>query len=119
MDRDRIGPIGMARYCEEARMAFIAALIGKDHVLDDGWKGFVRQCTIEMLGDVTFPGILTVGGGVLRIGNTSCAYGFGFFVGGVCVCLSDSVNVWVDDNGRPAAIGEAVRAALGKEMLGS
>lgn len=119
VDGNRIGPIGMARYCEEARMAVVAAIIGKDRVLDEGWKGFVRQCTIEMLAPLTFPETLVVGGGVIRIGKTSCNYGFGFFQQGVCVGLSDSANVWVNDQGRSTPISEAVKAVLQKEMLRS
>lgn len=117
VDGYRVGPLGMARYYEDARMDFVAAIIGKERLHDKSWKGFLRQCTIEMLADATFPGALTVGGCMLHIGNTSYKCGFGLFQHGICVSLSDSVVVWVDDDHRPHALSEEDKAPLRKEML--
>lgn len=114
---NRVGTIGLARYYEDARMEFIAALAGKARLHDGTWKGFLRQCSIELLGDVTFPTTLTVGGGVLHVGTTSYRCGFGLFQHGVCVSLSDATVVLVDNNGRPRAVAEEAKALLQRERL--
>lgn len=113
----RIGLIGMARCYEDARTDFVVAIAGPERAYSEDWLGFLRQCTVEMLGDATFPEVLTVGAGVLRIGTTSYSHGFGIFQRGVCVSLSDAVVVWVNANGRPRVAGEDVKAQLRKEML--
>ena len=116
-DGRRIGLIGMARYYEDARTDFVVAVAGPERAYSEAWVGFLRQCTVEMLGDAMFPEPLIVCGGVLRIGTTSYSHGFGIFQRGECISLSDSVVVWVDANGRPRAVSEDVKGPLRKNML--
>lgn len=100
-------------------MRFLTAVIGKERLHGGSWNAFLRQFSVEMLGFATFPEALTVGGGVRTIGTTSYGAGFGFFQHGVCVCLCDTVDVWVGENGRPTAISDEFKAFMRKEMLHS
>ncbi|MDY0012046.1 MAG: hypothetical protein RBS40_04040 [Rhodocyclaceae bacterium] len=113
----RIGSIGMARYCEQARMQLLTTLLGKERLHSGTWKAFLRQISQEMLSAASFPETLTVGGGLRHIGNSSYSLGFGFFQGGVCVGLCDTTDVWVGDNGRPTAISDEFKNLLQKEAL--
>jgi len=113
----RIGFVGIARYFEDARMNFIAELIRRSGLEARAWNSVIRQCTIEALGDMTYPGAIVVGCGVSHIGNTSYRGGYGIFQAGTCVALSDATLVWIDDDYRPTPPLDAVRATLSQAMV--
>ena len=107
----RIGLVSMARYYEESRTCFLMTINSGKKRSYDKKRGmsFVRQLVIEMLEDVIFPEVLTVGGGILRIGTTSFSYGFGVFQRGKCVSLSDAVSVLVTESGQPKPLSEEMK----------
>jgi acyl-CoA thioester hydrolase len=114
-----IGSVGIARYFEDARMNFIAELIGRSGMVRSSWNTVIRQCSIEAVADMVYPGKVTAGCSILRVGNTSYQGGYGIFQNGVCVALSDATLVWIDDDYRPIVPLDLVTATLKKEMLRS
>ncbi len=112
-----IGSVGIARYFEDARMNFIAELVGRSGLDRSDWNSVIRQCSVESVADMAYPGSVTVGCSILRVGNTSYQGGYGIFQDGVCMALSDAVLVWIDDDYRPVTPHALVTATLKKEML--
>jgi acyl-CoA thioester hydrolase len=76
----------------------------------------VARQSIDYLGEVQWPAVVTIGVGVSRVGTTSFSLALAMFHKDKCVGISDTVLVYALDQG-PAPIPEALRDALRKKML--
>lgn len=102
---------------QEGRIAFNRAVsreIALTH--EAGRRMVVARQSIDYLLEVKWPGTITIGAGVTRIGGASFSLGLGMFQNGECVGVSDAVHVYVVEQG-PTRIPEGLREVLERKML--
>ena len=76
----------------------------------------IANFDIAYLREAKYPGTITVGTGIVRIGDRSAVIGQALFLGERCIGAADSVVVSVDDNGG-APVPAAVRAFFESLLL--
>ncbi len=109
--------VALARIYEEARVRFTTA-IDLHRLRDPGHRTVVAEVGIRYLLQAYYPGLLTAGMGVLRIGRSSYTYGAALFQDGRCVGLGDTRLVYINvEDGRPRPLPEALRAVLAAHPL--
>jgi acyl-CoA thioester hydrolase len=117
VDRYRhINNVAIATYCETGRVEFAEALWpGSTAGESAGWV--IVRLTVTFLAQAHYPGIVTIGTRVERVGRTSVTVGQGLFKDGACFATAEAVLVWVDlaEHGRPAPFPSALAARLGAE----
>jgi len=107
----------IAEFYQEGRVAFHRSLQE-----DFGWerarglRTLVAHQSTDFLNEVSYPGIVTVGAGVLRIGNTSYTLGLSMHQNGNCVGLSTAVLVHANAEG-PRPLAADYRGMLEKRLL--
>ncbi len=83
-----------------------------------GLRLLLARQSIDYIREASYPGNLTVGVGVLRIGNSSYTLGMAMFQDGGCVSVSDAVLVVADARG-PISLPEAYRERMQALLLPS
>jgi acyl-CoA thioester hydrolase len=109
--------VRVGEYYQEGRVAFFRHL-QKDHGYEraQGSRTLVVHQSIDYLEEVTYPGSVTIGIGVSRLGTTSWSFGMGMFKNGRCAGLSTTVLVY-GLNGGPAPLPQGYRELLEKFLL--
>ncbi len=104
--------VAIAEYFENGRVRLRHDHLS--HLGDEFLTGFVlAKLSIEFYQEIKFPGELTVGTGVSRLGNSSYVLSQGLFQGNVCAASSEVVTVYIDKaTRRPAPLQDEFRAAL-------
>lgn len=102
---------------QEGRISFNRA-ISHEFALQHkpGRRMLVARQSIDYLLEVKWPGTITIGAGVTRVGGASFSLGLAMFQDGKCVGVSDAVHVYVLAQG-PTRIPEGLREALERRML--
>jgi acyl-CoA thioester hydrolase len=107
----------IAEFYQEGRVSFHRAL--KEEF---GWEREFEQRTLvahqsmDYLGEAAYPGTVTMGVGVLRIGNSSYTLGLSMHQHGKCVGLSATVLVQANKEG-PVPLSESLRKVLATKLL--
>jgi acyl-CoA thioester hydrolase len=101
---------------QEARSSFNMAM----------WKGLkldarthrllVASQSIDYLHEVEWPGCVTLGVGITRLGTKSYSLGLGMFQRGICAGVSETVLVYATQTGS-APLPENLREALKEKLL--
>ena len=112
-----VNNLALESFHEDARASLNQEVFAAAGPLD-GPRFMAVQNTTHFLAQAFWPGELTVGAGVGRIGRTSYVACTGVFHGSACVSLCDTVLVLVADS-TPQPLGDAVRAALTGYLLGT
>lgn len=107
-----LNAIRLGQYYEDARAASYPVILAGVTVP----RMPVAQLTIRYLAEGFWPGTLTVGTGIERVGNTSFTMVQGLFSDGQCIGLAETVLVCVAD-GQSTPIAPAMRAALERAAL--
>jgi acyl-CoA thioester hydrolase len=109
--------VRIAELYQEGRISFNRAL---SHEFDlehrQGRRVLVARQSIDYLGEIQWPGLISVGVGVSRVGGTSFSLGLAMFQHGKCVGVSDAVLVYALQQG-PARIPDRLREVLEAKML--
>jgi acyl-CoA thioester hydrolase len=103
----------LASLCEEGRRAFLRENVLP--LLEPGTMVMIARYGIEFLREVSYPGMVDIGTGLLRCGNSSITLGHAIFAGDACCVTSDAVVVFADPQtrrGRP--LPPAAREVLAK-----
>ncbi|NWH08813.1 MAG: acyl-CoA thioesterase [Alphaproteobacteria bacterium] len=111
--------VAIARYYEEARVVFNQSLLGDLRLSsrpDAPARVLVAQVNITYLREGRYPGQLTVGVGVARIGTTSYTLGCALFQEDDCLGVSDAVIVHAGKDG-PAPLPEPMRERLNARLI--
>jgi acyl-CoA thioesterase FadM/gamma-glutamylcyclotransferase (GGCT)/AIG2-like uncharacterized protein YtfP len=109
--------VRIAEFYQEARISFNHAL-SKEFDLERNpeQRILVARQSIDYLGEVQWPGVLTVGIGVSRIGGSSFTFAMAMFQGSRCVGVSDAVLVYATRQGT-AHVPDRLRDALNRQAL--
>ena len=113
-----ISHVSLARYMEDARVVLLKQVMSHSPVKQHGLRVFVARLYLEQSGDVFYPQELVMGAGISRLGTSSYTIAIGVFLDGDCIGMSETVNVSVDDNGKPTPIPEEHRNYLLAESMG-
>jgi acyl-CoA thioester hydrolase len=109
--------VRVGEYYQEGRVAFFRHLhqnLGYER--EPGTRTLVVHQSIDYLNEVTYPGSITIGIGVSKIGTTSWSFAMGMFKDDKCAGLSTTVLVYGLKTG-PAPIPDAYRALLGRHLM--
>lgn len=109
--------VRVGEYYQEGRVAFFRHL-HRDYGYQrtPGSRTLVVHQAFDYLAEVTYPGTMTIGAGITRVGNSSWTFGLGAFKDGVCVGLSKSVLVYALEAGA-APIPQDYRDLLERFLL--
>ncbi|HTE40612.1 MAG TPA: thioesterase family protein [Steroidobacteraceae bacterium] len=109
--------VRIAELYQEARVAFHRILAEEFQVeRSAGSRTLVARQSIDYLAEVEYPGIVTVGIGISRVGGASFSLALALFQNGECVGISDAVLVHESQNG-PHRLPEHLRSVLEQQML--
>jgi len=101
---------------QEARISFNLALWEGSNLDARTRRLLVARQSIDYLGEVEWPGKVSIGVGVSHTGNSSYSIGLAMFQSGRCVGVSDAVLVYATEHG-PAPMPEPMRAMLATKLL--
>lgn len=117
VDRYRhINNVAIATYCETGRVEFAEALWpGSTAGEGAGWV--IVRLTVNFLAQAHYPGWVSIGTRVERVGRTSCTIGQGLFKDGACFATAEGILVWVDlaGGGGPTPFPPDLAARLAAE----
>ena len=107
--------VALAGIYEEGRLRFTS---GFNHgpIGDARARPVLAEARIRYLAEGRYPGPLTVGVGVIRLGSSSYVIGQALFQDDACIGLADVVVVWTE-HGRPAPIPKTFRTALEAALI--
>lgn len=112
-----VNNVRVGEYYQEARVTFFRHLHHNfGYQRAPASRTLVANQSIDYLNEVTYPGLITVGIGVTRVGTTSWSFGMGLFKEGKCAGLSSTVLVYGTESGT-APIPDSYRALLQQFML--
>jgi acyl-CoA thioester hydrolase len=101
---------------QEARISFNLALWGGSTPDARSRRLLVVRQSIDYVGEVEWPGTVSIGVGVSHTGKSSYSIGLAMFQTGKCVGVSDVVLVYATEHG-PAPMPEYMREVLATKML--
>ena len=101
---------------QEARSSFNLAIWEASNLDRRKHRVLVARQSIDYLDEVEWPGPVTIGVGVAHIGSKSYSIGLAMFQQARCVGVSNTVLVYMTEDGS-APLPEEVRAALKSKML--
>jgi acyl-CoA thioester hydrolase len=101
-----LNAIRIGHFYEDARAAFYGVAFAGLHRA----RTPVAQLTLRYLGEGFWPGTMTIGTGMLKVGVSSYVMGQGLFQDGRCIGLCDTVLVSTE-NGRAHRLPDDIRAA--------
>jgi acyl-CoA thioesterase FadM/gamma-glutamylcyclotransferase (GGCT)/AIG2-like uncharacterized protein YtfP len=109
--------VRIAEFYQEARISFNYALSKEfDLEHDPAQRVLVARQSIDYLGEVQWPGLLTVGIGVSHVGGSSFSFGMALFQASRCVGVSDAVLVYATQQGT-ARVPDRLRDVLNRKAL--
>lgn len=92
--------VRLMEYYQEARVLFHNALKKEfDITRAEGTRTLVAHMSVDYLDEVRYPGEVTLGVGVLRIGTTSYSLGLGLFQNDRCAGIAVAVLVHANQSG--------------------
>ena len=107
----------IAEFYQEARISFNQSLSQEfelEHEPDR--RVLVARQSIDYLGEVQWPGQVSVGVGVSHVGGASFSLAMAMFQSGKCVGISDTVLVYATKQG-PTRVPDRLREVLTRKML--
>jgi acyl-CoA thioester hydrolase len=107
----------IAELYQEARISFNQSLSREfDLERQPDRRVLVARQSIDYLGEVQWPGEVSVGVGVLHVGGASFSFAMAMFQLGKCVGISDTVLVYANKQG-PSRIPDRLREVLQRKLL--
>jgi acyl-CoA thioester hydrolase len=118
-DTDLVGHVNNASFATFFETGRVAFLFDPENPLFANGDTFVlARLNIDFLGELHFPGMVTIASGVSRIGSSSATIMQALFSGETCVGTGESVVVMIDGQTRKAKpLPPHARDELAKRML--
>jgi acyl-CoA thioester hydrolase len=108
-----INNVATGQFYDEARFELLSQAY---KVAGERGRLVIANFDVAYLREGKYPGTITVGSGIVRVGERSAVIGQALFLNGQCIGAADSVVVAVDDKGG-VPIPEPVRAYFATLML--
>jgi acyl-CoA thioester hydrolase len=117
-DTDRQGHVNNAHFATFFETGRVEVLYNSEFpILAEGASFVIASLKLEFLKEITWPGRVDIGTGILKIGNSSITIFQKLFNNGKCVANAETVVVQVDGSGRGAPLTEQARKTLAGWML--
>lgn len=118
-DHDDAGHVNNAVYATFFEAGRVPLLYDPAHNMPpDGCHFSIVRITIDFLAEMTWPGEVTIGTGVTRIGNSSVGLRQGVFKDGTCHATAESIVVLTNSTTRRSQpLPEHARAMFAKLLL--
>jgi len=104
-----VNNVAFVAYVETGRVYFAKLVLGEG--FPDNERFIVGRITIDYLKEMHWPGEVTIGAAILKIGNRSFTVANGVFKDGVCCAVAESVIVFLRD-GKSAPVDGILRDRL-------
>jgi acyl-CoA thioester hydrolase len=111
-----VNNVAVAAYYQEGRTELNRDVERTGYRRPAGSRSLVARLEIDYFGEIPYPGTVTIGIGISRIGTTSYTLGMAMFQQGQCMGLAATVLVYADAQG-PAPLPAPFRALLEERML--
>src|SRR5262245_26969167 len=112
-----VNNVRVGEFYQDGRVAFFRPIVDEHGALrEHGRRVLVAHHAMDFLAEVNYPGAVTVGVGVARLGSSSIEFGCGLFQDGTCVGLAKTLIVHRTKEG-PTELPAALREALTSKML--
>jgi len=113
-DTDRQGHVNNAAFSTFLETGRVEVLYDPANALKSEHGEFViASLKLDYLAEITYPGRIDIGTGVLSVGNSSFRMVQGLFQDGRCVASAETVIVQMDDRTRKSSpLSEAARSFL-------
>jgi len=109
--------VRIAEFYQEGRISFNRSLWDEFHLeREHGHRVLVARQSIDYLSEVKWPGAITVGVGVSRLGGASFSLALALFQDEKCVGISDAILVHATEEG-PTRLPEKLREVLVSKLL--
>jgi acyl-CoA thioester hydrolase len=118
-DTDRQGHVNNAHFATFLETGRVEVLYNPElPILAEGASFVIASLKVEFLNEITWPGIVDIGTGILKIGNSSITISQKLFQHERCVAEAETVVVQVDHgSGRGAPLTDSARKTLAGWML--
>ncbi|MFN3262610.1 MAG: acyl-CoA thioesterase [Pikeienuella sp.] len=100
-DQDSMGHVNNVAYAaliEAGRIGLFTEILKNEQ--DQSLNFVLAHVAIDYRKEMHFPGVVEVGGRMLRVGRSSITTGYGCFLNGVCHATATCVNVYFDPETR-------------------
>lgn len=115
--QSHLNNVRLMEYYQEGRVAFHRSIYTEFEVKrEPGARTLVAHHAVDFLKEVHYPGVITVGVGILRIGTSSYTIGAGLFQNDQCAGLAMTVMVNANQDGNVVLPPELL-AALRNKLL--
>ncbi|MCA0427915.1 MAG: acyl-CoA thioesterase [Bacteroidetes bacterium] len=117
-DTDRQGHVNNAvfsTFLETGRVDLL--LLNNPNPLPDGVSFVIAGIQLNYINEIHFPGLVELGTGILKIGNSSIKLYQHLFQNGKLVADAETVIVQVGGNGKSLSLDDKTRAYLDKMLL--
>ncbi len=118
-DTDRQGHVNNANFATFLETGRVEVLYNPEFpILAEGASFVIASLNLEFLDEITWPGIVDIGTGIMKIGNSSISIAQKLFQHERCVAEAQTVVVQVEDgSGRGAPLTDSARETLAGWML--
>lgn len=112
-----IGYVGLARYHEDARAAFIRTLIKSHNSDSKQWRAFICRLSTDITAAARYPEPICLVAGVAHVSQRSYILEVAAFQNGERLSRARSLGVAIDTEHRPVALAEPVLDILRAAQL--
>lgn len=118
-DTDRQGHVNNAKFATFFETGRVEILYSQEDVILDEKSSFVAASVkITFLREITWPGTVEVGTGIVRIGNSSIHLYQQLYQNGRCVAEAESVSVQISDKtGKSHPLTQEAKTTLERWVL--
>ena len=118
-DTDRQGHVNNAKFSSFLETGRVEFLYNPDYpILVEGYSFVIASLRLNFLNEITWPGQVDIGTGIVRIGNSSIKVFQKLFQDGKCVADAETVVVQVDSSsGRSAPLSDKAKKNLSVWLL--
>jgi acyl-CoA thioesterase FadM len=112
-----IGHIGLARYHEDARAAFIRSLIKSRGQASSRWRALLRRISTDVTAPARYPEAICLAAGIFHVGERSYGVEVAVFQDGQPLSRARSLGVTVDADHKKILLADEVREVLTTAQL--
>ena len=118
-DTDRQGHVNNANFATFLETGRVEVLYNLEYpILSEGSSFVIASLKLDFLKEISWPGQVETGTGILKIGNSSISIFQKLFQNGQCVATAETVIVHVDDRTRRGSpLTDNARKTLGGWLL--
>ena len=112
-----IGYIGLSRYHEDARVAFIRDVIKRHGSGSRQWRAFLGRTSMEVFDSAHYPKPISLGVGIFGVSERSYGIEVGAFQDGARLTRARSLSVVIDQSRRATRVTDESRRILASALL--